>query len=97
MDTCLVPGPPYMTLTFQNAQVVLTSLQGQISAFTWVTPGKKARVTNTGGSYLIYVVDGTLNEFTAGELTLTSSGPFTGTIRLAKVLRKEFQLNNNYC
>jgi len=86
MDTCLVPGSPYMTLTYTNAQVVLTSLQDDIIDFSWVTPGRKAKVTNGAGTYLLYVVQGTLTDFTVGPETLTSSPGFTGTIRLAKVV-----------
>ena len=37
-DSCLVPGSPYMTFTFNNAAVQLTSVQGNAN-FQWVTEG----------------------------------------------------------
>lgn len=40
MDTCLVPGSPYMTLVFGNAAISLTSHGGEITEFQWVTPGE---------------------------------------------------------
>lgn len=39
MDSCLVPGSPYMTFTFNNAAVIIGSLQSEITNFQWVTPG----------------------------------------------------------
>jgi len=39
LDTYLVPGSPYMTLKYTNAAAVFTSLQEDITAFEWVTPG----------------------------------------------------------
>lgn len=39
MDTCLIPGSPYMTFVFRNAGIVLTSGGGTITEFLWVTPG----------------------------------------------------------
>jgi len=41
MNSCLVPGSPYMTLTFTNAAVTLNSLKGSITSFQWVTTGKE--------------------------------------------------------
>jgi len=43
MDSCLVPGSPYMTLTFKNAAVVLTSTKGNIANFQWVNQGKNTK------------------------------------------------------
>jgi endo-1,3(4)-beta-glucanase len=40
MDFCLVPGSPYMTATFTNAAVNLTSMKGIITDIEWVTPGQ---------------------------------------------------------
>lgn len=85
MDTCLVPGSPYMTFTFNNAEVLITSNQGDISVFTWVTPGTKAKVTHNGGTYLIYVLSGNLQLNRQGTTQLQGQGPFTGTIRFAKL------------
>jgi endo-1,3(4)-beta-glucanase len=39
MDSCLVPGSPYITLTFVDAAVSISSLQGDITSFEWVVPG----------------------------------------------------------
>lgn len=39
MDTCLVPGSPYITLTFQNATVILISTLGSINSFEWIAQG----------------------------------------------------------
>lgn len=60
MDTCLVPGSPYVSFQFVNAQVVVSSNQGDITDFSWVTQGKKAKVTHGGGTYLLYVTSGEL-------------------------------------
>ena len=38
MDSCLVPGSPYMTFTFASAKVLITSLKGN-AGLTWVTQG----------------------------------------------------------
>ena len=40
-DSCLVPGSPYMTFTFNNAAVTLTSVKGNAN-FQWVTEGKNS-------------------------------------------------------
>jgi endo-1,3(4)-beta-glucanase len=40
MDTCLLPGSPYITLVYKNAGIVLQSGGGAIE-FSWVTPGKE--------------------------------------------------------
>ncbi|CAG7831711.1 unnamed protein product [Allacma fusca] len=85
MESCLVPGSPYMTLKYRDAAVVLTSLNNDITNFQWVTPGKKAKVTHPGGTYLLYVVEGDLSALVANGDTLTSPAGFTGTIRLAKL------------
>lgn len=85
MDTCLVPGSPYMTFTFVNAEVVITSNQGDIQAFSWVTEGKKAKVTHNGGTYIIYVTAGDLQLRQDGTTKLVGQAGFSGTIRFAKL------------
>jgi endo-1,3(4)-beta-glucanase len=50
--------------------------------------GKKGKVTTfEGGTYILYVIDGTIDVLSllTDGVTLTSTTPFTGTIRLAKM------------
>jgi len=85
MDTCMVPGSPYFTATYKNAQVRIESLQGDVTDFTWVSQGTKAKVTNNGGTYLIYVVGAGAITLTQEENTLVSNPGFSGTLRFAKL------------
>ncbi|CAL8124059.1 unnamed protein product [Orchesella dallaii] len=87
MDTCLVPGSPYLSFKFNNAQVILTSNKDAITNFQWVTEGSKAKVTHAGGTYIIYVTSGNLQLALDGTTKLVSPPGFgfTGTIRLAKL------------
>lgn len=84
MDSCLIPGSPYMTFTFNNAQVILTSNLGNVLSFEWITQGTKGKLTNEGGTYLVYVLGGNI-QFTVAEKTLTSGAGFSGTLRFAKL------------
>lgn len=87
MDTCLVPGSPYMTFKFENAQLVLISGQGDIQSVQWVEQGKKAKITHAGGTYILYVTSGTLQlDPQEGSTTkLVSQNGFSGTVRFAKL------------
>jgi endo-1,3(4)-beta-glucanase len=49
MDTCLVPGSPYMTFSFVNAGIRIMSDKGEITEFRWITPGQKATATTAYG------------------------------------------------
>ncbi|ODM87310.1 Endo-1,3(4)-beta-glucanase 1 [Orchesella cincta] len=84
MDTCLVPGSPYLSFKFNNAAVILTSNKDAITSFQWVTPGTKAKVTHGGGTYIIYVTSGNLELNQDGNRLVSPPG-FSGTIRLAKL------------
>ncbi len=39
LDSCLVPGSPYMTLKYTNAEIILISDGGPVTEFQWVNPG----------------------------------------------------------
>jgi endo-1,3(4)-beta-glucanase len=89
MDSCLVPGSPYMTFTFSNAAPVFTSLEGPVSDMTWVTPGSKLKVTSEVGTYIFYALEGGLNLELQGNAThsnLVSPTPYSGTIRVTKLV-----------
>lgn len=40
MSSCMVPGSPYMTFTFNNAAVTIQSLNGNLGNITWVNAGE---------------------------------------------------------
>ncbi|KAH8556532.1 glycoside hydrolase family 81 protein [Umbelopsis sp. PMI_123] len=82
MSSCMVPGSPYMTFSFKNAAVTIESLNGNLGDIQWVTKGTKAKITNDAGTYLLYVLNGSLN-FTQNTNTLESQSGYTGTIRMA--------------
>ncbi|KAI9277913.1 glycosyl hydrolase family 81-domain-containing protein, partial [Umbelopsis sp. AD052] len=82
MSSCMAPGSPYMTFTFKNAVVNINSMNGNLGTITWVTAGKKAKITNSAGTYLLYAVDTALT-LTTNANTLVSQSGYTGTIRMA--------------
>ncbi|GAB5591706.1 hypothetical protein Unana1_06606 [Umbelopsis nana] len=82
MSSCMVPGSPYMTFTFNNAAVTIQSLNGNLGNITWVNAGTKAKITNSAGTYLLYALNSPLT-LTQNQNTLQSQTGYTGTIRMA--------------
>ncbi|KAJ7611622.1 glycoside hydrolase family 81 protein [Roridomyces roridus] len=90
--TYLVPGSPYMTLNYNAATILLTSLNGNIISVNGTSvgtgsvsvQGTKFLITNSAGTYVLYSLGGSI-KLTVTSSTITGASSFTGVIRLARV------------
>lgn len=95
----LVPGSPYITLQYGAATPLFTSRGGNITSINGVAVnGNTATVSGTkftvvsatGGTYLIYSLNGSIT-LAATSTTLRASAQFNGVLRVAKLTNAAFQ------
>ncbi|KAI1331870.1 glycosyl hydrolase family 81-domain-containing protein [Xylariaceae sp. FL0255] len=98
MTTYLVPGSPYITLSYQSATPYLNTTNGGISSFNGnslavgassTATGTEFTVTDTTGTtYIIYslsTITLTAKSVSSNSGTITASSTFNGVLRLVKL------------